>query len=49
MTIKGLEPEIQRLIAQHKTDTKRIEERHQDQYRHQVGPPTLLASLLTLV
>jgi hypothetical protein len=25
MTIKGLEPEIQRLIAQHKTDTKRIE------------------------
>lgn len=34
MTIKGLEPEIQRLIAQQKQDMQRVETRHSESLRH---------------
>ena len=40
MTIKGLEPEIQRLLSMHKTELKRMEQRHGDalsQLRDELG------------
>lgn len=34
MTVKGLEPEIQRLIAQHKTELKKIKSVHEAELLH---------------
>ncbi|KAK3275882.1 hypothetical protein CYMTET_16011 [Cymbomonas tetramitiformis] len=35
LTIRGLEPEIQRLVAKHKAETRRLEEKHADILKRQ--------------
>lgn len=37
LTIRGLEPEIQRLVAKQKAEVRRIETRQQEELRRQVG------------